>query len=349
MMQHGGDTVSFTRAYGVEPLDFSMNVNPYGMPEGVLRAAQKALKTADRYPDPLCRALNESLSAARGVPPGWIRCGNGAADLIFRIALAQRPRRALVLSPTFSEYEQALRAAGCAVVRHALCPENGFLPTASVLDALAPGIDIFFLCNPNNPTGLLIEPGLLGNIVARCAHSGIRLVVDECFLGFTQDPPGHSVKRYMQSGSGVVLLDAFTKLYAMAGLRLGYVLCADEAFLAKLDAAGQPWAVSSVAQAAGIAALAQEEYVAQSLAMIRREKEYLLEGLRAAGMQTIGFDANYIFFRGTEAGLAERLREKGILIRSCANFEGLDDAYFRIAVRTHSENERLLVAMRDGR
>ena len=112
-LTHGGDWAGYAAQYGGMPLDFSANVSPLGLPQGVRQAVARALDGADRYPDPLCRALRKKLSGTLGVPPQSILCGNGAADLIFRLALAEKPKRALVTAPTFAEYEQALVVAGC--------------------------------------------------------------------------------------------------------------------------------------------------------------------------------------------------------------------------------------------
>ena len=145
---------------------------------------------------------------------------------------------------------------------------------------------------------------------------------------------------------GVVIL-AFTKLYGMAGVRLGYGLCADEDLLARMRRAGQPWAVSSLAQTAGLAALGQTKYVAQVRTLIETERPYLLEGLRALGLRVIEGRANYLLFRADET-LGERLEKLGVVVRSCGNYPGLDDSWYRTAVRTRRENDALLAALREA-
>ena len=152
-LTHGGDWAGYRAEFGRDPLDFSANVSPLGLPEGVAKAITAALATADRYPDPLCRALREKLAVAEGVPAEWLLCGNGAADLIFRLALAAKPRTALVTAPTFAEYATALETAGCTVERHFLREENDFAMTKDLLNAVHPGTNMVFLCQPNNPTG----------------------------------------------------------------------------------------------------------------------------------------------------------------------------------------------------
>ena len=250
-LTHGGDWMGYREQFGRDALDFSANVSPLGLPKGVADAITAALPQADRYPDPLCRTLRAALSEAEGLPAEQILCGNGAADLIFRLALAVKPRRALVTAPTFAEYATALETVGCTVERFTLSEANDFAVTEEFLDAIVPGVEIVFLCQPNNPTGQLTALPLVEQILRRCAACGTLLVVDECFLDFLPDHALHTAKGLLGEGN-LVILKAFTKLYGMAGVRLGYALSADTALLEQMQACGQPWGVSSLAQAAGL-------------------------------------------------------------------------------------------------
>ena len=152
-LTHGGDWAGYRAQYGHDALDFSANVSPLGLPQGVANAIAAALPHADRYPDPLCRALRAKLAPHEGIPAESILCGNGAADLIFRLAWAAKPRTALVTAPTFAEYAAALESAGCAVRRHFLQAEVDFAVTDSILSSITPEVDMVFLCQPNNPPG----------------------------------------------------------------------------------------------------------------------------------------------------------------------------------------------------
>ena len=308
------------------------------------KAITASLATADRYPDPLCRALREKLAAAEGVPAEWLLCGNGAADLIFRLALAEKPRTALVTAPTFAEYATALGTVDCRVERHFLQEENDFAVTDAILDAVHPGIDLVFLCQPNNPTGQLARPALVEALLRRCEAVGAVLAVDECFLDFLPEGEALSAKRLLSTSRKLIILKAFTKLYGMAGVRLGYALSADAELLARMQAAGQPWAVSGLAQAAGIAALDETDYVAQVRALIETQRPVLADGLRALGLRVIEGRANYLLFRAPEA-LGAALRQKGAVLRSCGNYPGLDAGWYRTAVRTENENRQLLALL----
>ena len=344
-LTHGGDWAGYRAQYGHDALDFSANVSPLGLPQGVANAIAAALPHADRYPDPLCRALRAKLAPHEGIPAESILCGNGAADLIFRLAWAAKPRTALVTAPTFAEYAAALESAGCAVRRHFLQAEVDFAVTDSILSSITPEVDMVFLCQPNNPTGQLTPLPLVERILRRCEACGALLVVDECFLDFLPDCDTLTAKTLLDS-KNLLILKAFTKLYGMAGVRLGYCLCANTALLEAMQAAGQPWAVSSLAQAAGLAALDETAYVAQVRVLIAQQRPRLTAGLRALGLRVLDGRANYLLFQGPET-LGDALRQRGIVLRGCGNYPGLDSSWYRTAVRTASENQQLLKVLQE--
>ena len=344
---HGGDWAGYRAEFGRDPLDFSANVSPLGLPEGVARAITAALPTADRYPDPLCRELRAKLALHEGVPTEQILCGNGAADLIFRLVWARKPSRALVTAPTFAEYATALESVGCTVERFFLREQEDFVVTDAFCAAIRPGVDMVFLCQPNNPTGQLASPALVRRAAERCAACGAVLAVDECFLDFLPDGDRWTAKPLLHEDQNLIIFKAFTKLYGMAGVRLGYCLCGDEALLEKMQAAGQPWAVSSLAQAAGIAALKETDYVDEVRALIAQQRPAMTAGLRALGLRVIDGKANYLLFRADET-LGERLEKLGVVVRNCGNYPGLDDSWYRTAVRTRRENDALLAALREA-
>ncbi len=329
-------------------LDFSANTNPLGMSPAALAAARAALPLCDRYPDPACSQLRRAIAEREGLPglePGMVACGAGAADLVYRLARALSPARALVCAPTFSEYERALALEGCAVSRHRLAPERGFSLDEGVLDEIVPGVGLVALCEPNNPTGVVSDPALLREVLLRCERVGATLLVDECFLGFLDDAPARTMARYVAAHHRLVVLRAFTKLYGMAGLRLGYALCSDPALVEGLARAGAPWPVSTVAQAAGIAALGDDAFLAATRELVGAQRAALIGGIGELGLRVVEGRANYLLFRARGARLAERLAERGVLVRACGDFVGLDDAWCRVAVRLPGQNARLLDAL----
>lgn len=343
---HGGDTLSYREAYGRDPIDFSANLNPLGTPPAVQEAVRRSAALCAAYPDPFCRRLRHALAEHEGVAEESVLLGNGAADLIFRLAYALRPTRALLLAPTFSEYETALTAAGCSCSFYPLREEDGFRLTSDFLFHLADGWDLVFLCNPNNPTGQPIPRDLLEEILLQCEKRGTLLAVDECFTSFLDEPDAYSLKPFLAEHPKLFLLGAFTKLYAMAGLRLGWCFCSDRVLLDEMERSAQPWSVSTPAQEAGLAALSETEFVRRSRELVRTQREWLRRELTALGMQVYGSHANYMFFRSPVADLGEMLKQDGILLRSCANYRALGPDYYRAAVRLPQENEALIRAMR---
>ena len=345
-LTHGGDWAGFAAQYGGTPLDFSANISPLGLPEGVRAAVIGSLAQADSYPDPLCRALGQAIGGAEGADPDWCLCGSGAADLIYRAVLAKGPARALVTAPAFSEYEAALDLVRCKTDRFPLREEEAFGLDEGFLEAVGPETDMVFLCQPNNPTGRAVPRPLLVRALERCRAVNALLVVDECFCDFLDDPGAFTMKELLGKYPNLLILKAFTKLYAMAGLRLGYCLCSDRALLDAMRGTGQPWAVSGPAQAAGVAALRETEYVQAVRALIRTERPRLAGELARLGFRVIPGEANYLLFY-TKTPLIQPLRERGILLRDCGNYHGLEAGWYRTAVRTAEENRRLIAALEE--
>lgn len=337
---HGGDIYRYP---GV--LDFSVNCNPYGMPDGVKKAVIEGLNQAECYPDVNCMRLRGAIGEAEKIPQEQIICGNGAADLIFALVFALKPKKALLMAPTFAEYQQALEAVGCEVCYAWLKKENGFVPDEEFIEQISEETDLVFFCNPNNPTGVAAERVYVRRLADRCRSYGAFLVLDECFIDFLEQPEQYTMKAFLNEFPGMFLLKAFTKKYAMPGLRLGYGFCSDEQILEKTAAVMQPWNVSTLAQEAGIAALKETAYVRETLEKIRGQRKILIEGLKQFGCRVYASEANYIFFQGPKQ-LAKKCLEYGILIRDCSNYEGLSEGFYRIAVRKPEENKMFLETLR---
>ncbi|HIR97673.1 MAG TPA: threonine-phosphate decarboxylase [Candidatus Merdisoma faecalis] len=343
---HGGDLQGAAEKSGKEPselLDFSANINPLGMPPGVREAVVESLEQSLCYPDPFCRRLRRELAEHTGQKPEHILCGNGGADLIYRLVYALRPKKALVTAPAFAEYEEALVQTETEILFHEL-GENPV--TEAFLERLSPDLDLIFLCNPNNPTGLLTEKPLIRKLLDRTRELGARLLLDECFLDFVPEEAAYTAADLLEKYPNLVILKSFTKLFAIPGLRLGYVLCSDTELLSQMQKAGQPWAVSEPAQAAGIAALRSEGFQEQTIRLVTEERAFLKKALEDLGFHVLDGQANYLCFRAQgDENLTERLLREGILLRSCANYRGLGKDYYRTAVRSRKENERLLAAL----
>lgn len=335
--EHGGDIYANEGMV----LDFSVNTNPLGMPESVKQAIIDHVPGYASYPDPSCRALRSALAAQHGLKPSMVLCGNGSTELIFALCACIRPGRTIVLAPTFSEYERSTALFGGQVCRHLLGEADRFALTESILAELTPETDMVFLCNPNNPTGRLIDPALLRKIAEVCRHHATPLILDECFIDFTA---GESMLPLLKEYPNLLILQAFTKIYAMAGLRLGTLYCADERLLSRIADFSPAWNVSGVAQAAGVAALQEHDWIEKTRRTVENERAFMAEALSGLGLAVYRSDANFLLIK-SDRPLYQPLKARGILVRSCANFTGLDERYIRIGLKTHDENTALLRAL----
>ncbi len=339
---HGGDVYGCAVTH-----DFSINVNPLGLPEGVRQALRGQVDGWSRYPDPECRELVGALAARHGIGAEQILCGSGAAELIYLLAQAVRPRTALVTAPAFSEYRRAAESVGCEVRCFPLSAADGFDVDMEELAAcVTPETDLVFFCNPNNPNGRAVRAAEVEKLATACGRAGSMLVLDECFCELLAHPEEYTLIRRLETYQHVVILRAFTKSYAMAGLRVGYLVCGDPALPEKLRALRQPWSVSLPAQQAACAALREQEYLERARALITRERRRLSEGLEALGFRVYPSDANFVLFHdGGERRADELWRaclERGLLIRSCRNYEGLGAGDYRVCVATEEDNALLL-------
>ena len=195
---HGGDWAGQEERLGNRSIrDFSANVSPLGVPDGVREAICRAAGKIDRYPDPLCRKLVQKLSEELSCPEEWIVCGNGAADLIYRLFQAEKPKKVLLTAPAFAEYEQAAGLVGSRIYFYELKEEDQFQIQEDILGQITPDTDLVFLCEPNNPTGQCTKHSLLTAILERCRECSALLVLDECFLEFLPDRKERTLLPYL--------------------------------------------------------------------------------------------------------------------------------------------------------
>lgn len=340
---HGGDIYSYIEQTGRKPLDYSANINPLGLPIEVKKALASNVDSFCDYPDIKCRKLKKAVAQYEQVSEDNLIFGNGAADLIYRLCHALNPQRALLLAPSFMEYGQALSSVNCKIDYYYMNSQGDFKLKEEILDYIS-GKDVFFLCNPNNPTGMIIGNDLLYQIALKCKEENCVLVIDECFMDFVTDKEKYSFKKYLSEFDYVIILKAFTKIFAMPGLRLGYCLSRNTNILKEIELAGQSWSVSVPAQIAGTAALQDSEYLKKTLEIITKERLYLTDSLKGLGFTVFESFTNFILFQ-TEDDLYPKLYHEGILIRKCANFIGLDRSFYRIAVKDRMDNEKLIHAI----
>ena len=359
---HGGIRPAQLRALGLEPadtLDFSASISPLGPPEGLWDALARVDLTA--YPDPECLELREALSQRLGIADDRILVGNGSTELIHLLARAylSPPRAgcanaALLLAPTYGEYAGACALAGAELLEQEARRQLGFSwDLAQVREIiLTHRPSLVFLCNPNNPTGVYLGRGEVSALAAAVAEVGGLLALDEAYLSFVgQSWDSLTLLRQNDEGTettidtrdNVVILRSMTKDYAITGLRLGYALAGTEN-IARLARFQPDWSVNGLAQAAGLAVLADTGYLPAARAEVEATKSYLTEELSALGFDVLPAAANFLLVQvGDSTAWRDRLMRRGIFVRDCASF-GLGDC-IRIGIRPRPDCQRLVRTM----
>ena len=345
--------IDFDRSHGgARPsdslLDFSASINPFGPPPAVLEAYHRAAAAAGSYPEPYASSLTAAIAQSLGVAPGNVLAGNGSTQLIYLVARVLRPRRPFVVIPTFSEIANSLLIMDANPAPLTLKREQRFqLDPGTVDQALGAGADALFIGRPNSPTGSIVDLTRLGEIARRCLGRRCWCIVDEAFIDFADDPA--SAVALVKDNRRVIVLRSMTKLYAIAGLRLGYLVAAEDA-VAQLARALEPWSVSGPAAAVGMACLAQPDSWREELRQaLRHERDYLEAGLRAiAGVEVFASVANFLMFavRPGSGPFAAHLCQRGIVVRDLSALPGAGPGLYRAAVRLRADNDRLLHAAR---
>jgi L-threonine-O-3-phosphate decarboxylase len=339
---HGALDFAELEHLGLQPdevLDFSVNGNPYGASPRVREAI--ASVPLERYPDREALALRRVLASHLDVPLESIMAGNGSVELLWLVALAfVRPDDAvLIVGPTFGEYLRAATLMGAQIHFWSARPEEGFRvdPEAVLrtLQRLRPRL--VFVCNPNNPTGTLLAVEAIA-AWAKALPQAL-LVVDEAYLPFAAGAPSALTTQ----AANLLVLRSMTKAHALAGVRLGYAI-GHPAVIRALATVCPPWNVNALAQAAGLAALADQTHLRQSLAQLAPAKTALVQGLQALGLAPLPSATHFFLMQVAQAtALRQALLRYGILVRDCTSF-GLPE-YIRVATRRPEENARLLAAL----
>lgn len=340
---HGGD-IYRNRV----TLDYSVNTNPLGVCEEVKKALLASVEEVEHYPDYYCEELKAALAEYHQLKPEQIVCGNGASEIITAVCNYVKPKKAMLPEPGFSGYEKALKAVGAGIAYVLLQPESEFALTETILKAVREQKpDMLFLTNPHNPTGQLLSKKSIDKIVAACDKNQTFLVVDECFIELTMYRDESLLYRGIPKNT--LVLRAFTKSFAMPGVRLGYGVFADKELRDAVEQQLSEWNVSIPAQKAGLAALKEDAYLERARLMITQERERLRKELKNLGLQAFPSNANYILIYdpAEDDSLYQFLLRWGILIRDCSDYYGLSQGYYRIAVKMPEENDQLLSRIKE--
>ncbi|MGD9420335.1 MAG: cobyric acid synthase [Verrucomicrobiota bacterium JB025] len=346
-LTHGGNIRLLAARAGCpagEVLDFSANLNPLGPPEWLRPLIASQISSLVHYPDPDCSELLAAAAECYQVPQDELVAANGTEELLCWLPRILGKPRALVPVPGYVDYARTARAAGLEVVTLPLAEGNGFRLDLSALEQALRGDEIVYLGHPNNPTGLALDAPAVRALIAR--HPRTFFIIDEAFADFVSDCD----RFYRDRLPNTLVLLSLTKIFAVPGLRIGCA-AASPGVIRQLREVLPPWSVNTLAQAVGATALADRQYVAETRRFVREQRESQAERLAALpGLRIYPGEANFLLVRITAGKLrapelAERLLARGIAIRTCDNFDGLDDRFFRVAVRTTGENERLVEAL----
>ncbi|MBT9139696.1 MAG: Threonine-phosphate decarboxylase [Dehalococcoidia bacterium] len=348
---HGGDVDRVAREYGYDPreiLDYSANINPLPLPKTMKDFLGSHLDVLSRYPDRDYRELKGALAAYTGYPSGWIMVGNGATELIYLAARALKPRKVLIPAPSFADYERAFASRQMPVDYFEIKEADDFrLDVAGFIRELARGYDMTVLCSPNNPTGKVIPKRELLKILDEAQKRHTYVLLDETFVEFVPDIQGASILGELEKYENVIILRAFTKFFAVPGLRLGYCL-AHPILLEKLKAHQEPWTVNALAALLGPWLLGQKEYVEKTRKWILAERPYFINKLRELKeIKVYDSDSNFILVKlltrsWSVKALKRAMEGQGIMIRDASSFRFLDEHFFRLAIKGREGNDRVL-------
>ena len=345
---HGGNIYRFERE-GKEVLDFSSNINPLGVPQKFIDIAKENFDKLTNYPDPYYIELREKIGEHNSVTKENIIVGNGATEILFLYMRAVKPKKVLLLAPCFVEYERALKSVGAQIEYFELKEKNNFYPDIQTLKKKLEGqhYDLFLFCNPNNPTGQLIKFDDVKDLAAICKKQDMKIFIDEAFIEFVENWKEKTAA--LLKNKDVFIMRAFTKFFAIPGLRLGYGISFDEELMNKLQAEKEPWSVNTFANLAGLVMLDDKDYIKKSEKWVAEEKNFLYKELsKNKNLKVYKSECNFLLIKlltTTSQEIQTKLLEKNILVRDASNFQFLDESYIRVAVKDREKNLKLIESL----
>ena len=331
--RHGGDVYR-----NQVQIDFSVNTNPLGIPTEVEDALHQAVKESARYPDMEAGRLRKAVSGMAEIPEEWLLFGNGASELFMAIIHGLQPKKTVIPVPSFYGYEYAAGAGLGEIIFYETEAEKEFALDEDFFSILTEEVELLILANPNNPNGAVLEEAYLQRLLQHCKEKKIYVVLDECFAELCWKDCS---VLYYGEWEHVLAVRAFTKLFAIPGVRLGYLICSNKELLKRIARQLPEWNLSCFSQAAGCACAGLREYRQVTKVYINQERAVLEAELKRIGFRVFPGVANFILFY-SRLPLYEMLLERKILIRDCANFRGLSHGFYRIAVKSREENKVLL-------
>jgi len=329
---HGGRLLEFSKS-GKKYIDFSASINPYGIDPNLKDILKESIDILVHYPNQDYSEIKALISRKHDVSEECIYLGNGANSIIFRLfSIFDKELNICIPTPSFETYRLAAESVSANTVYYDM---NRFKITNEIFDILSDNIDVLVLTNPNNPTGYLIEEELLQRLLEYCKAENIFVLLDECFLEFVLDGEKYSQISNLLKYTNLAILRSLTKLYAFPGLRFGYLLTENKKIIENLNKLTPSWDINTLALEAAKFSLTQD--MSQVVLKIQKEKSILLKNLKSVGIEVFDSKANFLLCR-YKKNLSNALLNQGVIVRDCSDYRGMDDTYFRVAVKTNSDN-----------
>ncbi|MBY7026011.1 MULTISPECIES: threonine-phosphate decarboxylase CobD [Clostridium] len=347
---HGGNIKEVARQNGIDYnniIDFSSNINPLGMSSKVKDAIIDSMEEIKKYPDISYMELKKSISEYEHIHESYLMLGNGAAEVLFNIVKALNPKKVLIPVPTFSEYKEAVECVNSKVELYEMREETSFHICEDILDKITNEIDLIFICNPNNPTGTLTSKELLMKILIKSKENNSMVLIDESFMDFVSE--NFSMINVLKEFENLIILKSLTKFFAIPGLRIGYGLCSNKDFISEVYKITPAWNINILADVATRASLEDKNYIRKSIQYMEKERAFLYNSLKAfKNLIVYEPSVNFIFFKSNlDINLKLELLKYNILIRSCSNYHGLNECYYRVAVKGREDNIKLIHYMKN--
>ncbi len=351
-VEHGGNLRDFSERFQIhenEIIDFSSNINPLGIAPSVASVYHESLSEITRYPDPAARELRQEIAHQYDLKPENVIAGNGSMSLIELAIRTIRPRRALLVEPCFVEYKRLLKMIGAQIHSITLSEKNEFRFSLSQIEGVMNGIDMIILGHPNNPTGTALERSEMLSLMTSAKKRGIFLLIDEAFCDWSSDL---SVAREAEKNKMLIVTRSLTKLFCLAGIRSGFALSTKK-IIERMRTLQETWSCNALAQRLSIAALRDTEYRKRCLDWFQTESAYLFKGLSCVPeIKVYPSRANFFLIKLKDRekqrhSFLEALTAKGVYLRECQGFQGLDKAFFRLALKLREENDLLLKIFHD--